>query len=136
MSEDLEKLPPAGPTPDIDPHAVELKRERKRGFRIAMIIVAVLGVLLYAATIIPCMVPARTTAQKNACIANLKQIDGAIQHWALENHKRGSDAVTTIDILEYLKGSTLPACPLHGVYGVSTVSSTPTCTMSAKGHSL
>ena len=38
---------------------------------------------------------ARTTAQKNACIANLKQIDGAVQQWALENKKSGTATVGT-----------------------------------------
>ncbi len=40
-----------------------------------MIVVAIIGLL--AAIAIPNFVKARTTAQKNARIANLKQIDGA-----------------------------------------------------------
>jgi type II secretory pathway pseudopilin PulG len=44
-----------------------------------MIVVAIIGLL--AAIAIPNFVKARTTAQKNACINNLRQIDGAIQQW-------------------------------------------------------
>jgi len=38
-----------------------------------------------AAIAIPNFIRARTTSQMNACINNLRQIDGAIQQWALEN---------------------------------------------------
>ena len=47
-----------------------------------MIVVAIIGLL--AAIAIPNFVKARTTAQKNACINNLRQIDGAKEQWALE----------------------------------------------------
>jgi len=97
-----------------------------------MIVVAIIGLL--AAIAIPNFVKARTTAQKNACIANLKQIDGGIQQWALENKKAGSDAVTSDNVKDYLKGSQWPACPGSGTYGTSTVSASPTCNIA--GHTL
>src|SRR5215471_5997399 len=50
-----------------------------------MIVVAIIGLL--AAIAIPNFVRARTTSQMNACINNLRQIDGAKQQWALENGK-------------------------------------------------
>jgi competence protein ComGC len=101
-----------------------------------LIVLAVM--VLLAAIAIPNFVKARTTACKSACIANLKQIDGAIQQWALENKKAGTNIVTTTDVLDFLKGSVLPMCPAAGTYSVSTVSSSPTCShgISNSGHSL
>jgi hypothetical protein len=82
-----------------------------------------------------CSVPAHLS-----CIANLKLIDGAVQQWALENHKKGSDTVSMLDIMDYLKGSVPPGCLCGGTfrmtYRVSTVSERPVCTQSALGHTL
>jgi len=48
-----------------------------------MIVVAIIGLL--AAIAIPNFVRARTTSQTNACINNLRQMDGAVQQYALES---------------------------------------------------
>ena len=72
---------------------------------------------------------------QNACIANLKQIDGAIQQWALENRMVAVSAVDWKGIQAYLKGRVLPACPAGGVYQPgANVSASPTCTV--PGHKL
>ncbi len=76
-------------------------------------------------------------AQKNSCIANLKQIDGAVQQWALENRKVANDPYSLRNpaLLSYLKGSILPLCPAGGRYTESaTISGCPTCTVA--GHTL
>lgn len=102
-----------------------------------MIVVAIIGLL--AAIAIPNFVKARTTAQKNSCIANLKQIDGAIQQWALENKKVATDtyAITDADIKAYMKGSRLPECPGSGTYAAgANVSASPKCSLSSLGHTL
>jgi prepilin-type N-terminal cleavage/methylation domain-containing protein len=113
------------------------KTSRKSGFTLVeiMIVVAIIGLL--AAIAIPNFVKARTTAQKNACIANLKQIDGAKEQWALENKKTQGDAVDSTAVNAYLKNSQAPACPANGTYGYNTVGTAPTCSQgSALGHTL
>src|SRR5678810_193148 len=89
-----------------------VKTSRKSGFTLVeiMIVVAIIGLL--AAIAIPNFIKARTTSQMNACINNLRQIDGAIQQWALENKKDATAKVTFPDISGYLKNSVV--CPAGG----------------------
>ncbi len=106
-----------------------------------MIVVAIIGLL--AAIAIPNFIKARTTAQKNACINNLRQIDGAEQQWALE-----SKASTGVppggygDISAYLKNAV--TCPSGGAaatfassYNLAKVEGPdkPTCKVGGVGGS-
>jgi prepilin-type N-terminal cleavage/methylation domain-containing protein len=90
-----------------------------------MIVVAIIGLL--AAIAIPNMVKARNTAQANACINNMRQIDNAIQSYALENNRKDSDPVTGDNIRSYIKGNAMPTCPAgNDAYTLGgTVASTP-----------
>ena len=97
-----------------------------------MIVVAIIGLL--AAIAVPNFMRARTTAQKNACIANLKQIESAVQQWALENKKAAGTTLATTDVAPYLKGNVMPTCPASGDYAVSTIDANPNCTIA--GHTL
>jgi prepilin-type N-terminal cleavage/methylation domain-containing protein len=87
---------------------------KKSGFTLVeiMIVVAIIGLL--AAIAIPNFVRARTTSQTNACINNLRQIDGAKQQWALENKVAATATPLGTDIQPYMgRGSAggLPTCP-------------------------
>jgi hypothetical protein len=75
-----------------------------------------------------------TTAPRNACIANMKQLDGAAQQWALENKKQDGDLVEPGKAAVYLKGGQFMNCPLGGKYSFTQVSNPPCCTIT--GHSL
>ena len=100
-----------------------------------MIVVAIIGML--ASIAIPNFVKARTTAQKNACINNLRQIDGAIQQYALENRKAEADPVTIDNVVPYLRAQV--GCPAGGgktmaqSYGVTDCKTPPTCLIVPQG---
>jgi hypothetical protein len=69
----------------------------------------------------------------NACLNNLRQLDGAKQQWALEAKKTASDTPTEREIAPYLKDG-IPKCPAGGVYTLKAVNSAPTCSIA--GHAL
>jgi len=113
--------------------------------------VAVGGVL--AAIAIPNFIKARETAQanagtapqrggnatsrQNACINNLRMIDGAKGQWALENHKQNSDTPTVQDLTPFMgpgPSGEFPVCPDGGKYIIGAIAEKPRCTI--PGHVL
>ncbi len=95
------------------------------------IALSILVIPLMAAIAIPNFVKARTTAQMNACINNLRMIDGAKETWAMENKKEPTATPTAQDLDPYLRKGGLSAmkCPIGGVYTINAVGEKPTCSI-------
>ena len=115
-------------------------KSAKRAFTLVeiMIVVLIIGILLAIA--VPNFIRAREQSRAKACSANLKQIDSAVQQYAMDNKlaigatapvyttlapAAGAAATST----NYLKS--LPACPSSGAYSQATIDVSPTCSASS-----
>lgn len=78
-----------------------------------MIVVAIIGLL--AAIAVPNFVKARATSQQKACLNNLIKLDGAVDQWAIETHKKLGDPIVEDEVYSYLKAGK-PECPGGGTY--------------------
>ena len=81
----------------------------------------------------PDFVRTHSTRCGNACINNLRQIDAAVNEFALEHHlTNGAPVNFPSDLTPYIKldrNGKIPPCPDGGVYHVSKVGESPTCTL-------
>ncbi len=107
-----------------------MKKNNKKGFTLVelMVVVAIIGILVAIA--IPVYNNSQAQAEENACCANLRTINGAIQqHDASET----ADATSIADLVPgYLAKE--PTCPSGGTYtfhpATTTASAHVTCSKS------
>ncbi|MGH8248948.1 MAG: competence type IV pilus major pilin ComGC [Gammaproteobacteria bacterium] len=101
-----------------------------------MIVVSLIGLL--TAIAIPQFAKARMYSQRNACIANLKQIEGAKATWAMEQKKTSTDTPALSDLWgasNYIRDQ--PYCPSGGTYNPEQVQTKASCSEGpTMGHTL
>ena len=105
---------------------------RRAGFTLVEIMIVVFLIGMLAAIAIPNFLKARTTAQRGACISNLKQIHTAKASWALEAKKGPADVPADADLFgadKYVAKK--PDCPAGGNYTLGAVDTEPICDKNA-----
>jgi len=100
-------------------------------FRLIIIALLIIGVAIAVA--LPNFLRARGTCCGNACINNLRQLDAAVNQFALENHKTNGEHINfPNDLTPYIKQNAagkIPGCPAGGTYYINKVGDTPICTL-------
>ena len=116
-----------------------LIRSRK-GFTLVeiMIVVAILAILL--SVVLPNYLKSGKSTARNACILNLRQIDGAMEQWAINNSITAGTIPSSFqeeEIYSYVDGGT-PKCPSGGEYSIHAIGALPqvTCSREDEGHRL
>jgi len=110
---------------------------RELGFTLVeiMIVIGIIGLL--AAIAIPNFIKARATSQQNACINNLRQINSAVEQWAMETGQAPGAPPPDMgtELTPYIQlnsNSSIPLCPSGGTYTIYNISAVPqvSCSLS------
>jgi Tfp pilus assembly protein PilE len=114
-----------------------MTRNRNGGFTYVELMVVLATIGMIAAMAVPNMTRARTVTQRNICIANLQEIEGVKESWAVERKKQEGDSSNDGEINVYFRLGQPPKCPGGGSYSYNPVGETPSCSIgAAAGHTL
>lgn len=113
----------------------ETEQNPGSGFGVTEIIITAILLGVVVAIVTPNFIRTRSTSCANACINNLRQIDAAVNEWALEKHETNGSSVSMNDIKPYIKlnsAGSIPSCPKGGKYTLRKVGDDPqvTCSLS------
>lgn len=96
----------------------------RKGFTLVeiMIVVAIIGLLSVLA--LPSFIKSRKQAQGRRIMNDVRQMDGAVDQWAMEYAKKDGDAIDTTAVATYLKPNSWDVNDLLGnAYVVGLVGS-------------
>jgi prepilin-type N-terminal cleavage/methylation domain-containing protein len=81
------------------------KQQYAGGFTLVeiMIVVAIIGLLVVLA--LPSFIKARKQSQGRRILNDARQMDSAVDQWAMEYNKKDGDAVDTVAAATYLKST-------------------------------
>jgi prepilin-type N-terminal cleavage/methylation domain-containing protein len=103
--------------------------KKRAGFTLVELMVVIATIALLASIAVPAFLRARKRAQASRVINDLRQIDSAVDQYALENNRTAGSSVTTVAWTGYLKkGSVLYNTGLDvfgNAYGDQTVDTAP-----------
>ena len=102
----------------------------RRAFTLVEIMIVVMIIALLALIAVPQLAANRRTAQRSCCVNNLRQINGAIQQYMLQN------ATTAVPrknrIRNMFQTGVFPTCPANGKYTMPAIDTgLPTCSLGA-----
>lgn len=114
--------------------------KQNRSWFAIVIVIAVIGILALIA--VPNYIKNPWTSPANACINNLREIDGAKEKWMIEHNAKTNDVVTLDDVKPYLvpygepngyikldANGNLPKCPAGGIYSIGKIGESPICSI-------
>jgi len=92
----------------------------------------VIGAVVIVATVL--WIRKHEAAATASCVMMLRQIDGAKQQWAIENHKGNGAQMTWDDIRSFFKGlwngePPWDECPGGGHYTIGPIGRLPSCSI-------
>jgi competence protein ComGC len=98
---------------------------------LGLIPLIIMSLYILAAIATPNFSKMRSDAQKTACHAQLRQIDGTKEMWATQEKRADGDTPSKSQLGLYFKDG-MPTCPGGGSYNIAPVGTYASCSIHAK----